>query len=93
MDKKDNTSIFYRNIQKGIDSKILLLNDDESRIIYYCSREYSTSFKNPEEKVRASYFVELVLDYGYPSQRIDIEVPVERRIPDDRAIVKEQNMQ
>lgn len=82
---EDRNSLFRHNIDKGIKAKIISLVEDETRIIYHCCREYSTSFKNPEEKVRASYFVELVLDYQYPKERIDIEVKVERRIPDDRA--------
>ena len=40
---------------------------------------------HPEEKVRASYFCELVLDYDYPTKNIDIEVIVPRRTPKDRA--------
>ena len=78
-------SIFLENIEKGIKEKIIKLSDDKKRITYFCKREYSTSFTNPEEKVRASYFVELVLDKKYPKENIDIEVKVERRIPDDRA--------
>jgi type I restriction enzyme M protein len=81
----DKDSIFYENITRGIDNKLISFSEDGNKIIYNCSRAYSTSFKNPEEKVRASYFVELVLDYQYPKEKIDIEVKVERRIPDDRA--------
>ncbi len=81
----DKDSIFFENINKGVENKLISFNDDGTRIIYNCSRKYSTSFKNPEEKVRASYFVELVLDYQYPKEKIDIEVKVERRVPDDRA--------
>ena len=81
----DKDSIFYENITSGIDNKLISFSEDGNKIIYNCSRTYSTSFKNPEEKVRASYFVELVLDYQYPKENIDIEVKVERRIPDDRA--------
>lgn len=81
----ERDSIFKTNIDRGLKAKIIQFNEDESRITYNCSRSYSTSFKNPEETVRASYFVELVLDYQYPKERIDIEVKVERRIPDDRA--------
>ncbi len=81
----ERDSIFKINIDRGLKAKIIQFNEDESRITYICSRNYSTSFKNPEETVRASYFVELVLDYQYPKERIDIEVKVERRIPDDRA--------
>ena len=63
MTKKNHDSIFMKNIQRGIDRKIISVSDDDSKITYYCKRDYSTSFKNPEEKVRASYFCELVLDY------------------------------
>src|SRR3989344_5637754 len=74
-----------KNVARGVKEKIIRLSSDESRITYFCKREYSTTFKNPEEKVRASYFVELVLDKKYPKENIDIEVKVERRMPDDRA--------
>lgn len=82
---ENNDTIFMENVRRGIDGGIINLSDDKSRITYFCKREYSTTFKNPEEKVRASYFVELVLDKKYPKENIDIEVKVERRIPDDRA--------
>jgi len=81
----DNNTIFMENVERGLKEKIIKLSDDKKRITYFCKREYSTAFTNPEEKVRASYFVELVLDKKYPKENIDIEVKVERRIPDDRA--------
>ena len=81
----DNNTIFMENVERGLKEKIIKLSDDKKRITYFCKREYSTTFTNPEEKVRASYFVELVLDKKYPKENIDIEVKVERRIPDDRA--------
>jgi type I restriction enzyme M protein len=82
---EDKQSIFMQIIQRGIEEGIITLSEDKSKITYSCNRKYSTTFKNPEEKVRASYFVELVLDKKYPKENIDIEVKVERRIPDDRA--------
>ncbi|MBI4721825.1 MAG: type I restriction enzyme HsdR N-terminal domain-containing protein [Candidatus Stahlbacteria bacterium] len=85
MDNKQEKSVFFQNIQRGIDKRIIFVSDDSSKIMYYCKRNYSTSFKNPEEKVRASYFCELVLDYDYLTKKIDIEVPVPRRTPEDRA--------
>lgn len=78
-------SIFLKSIERGKKEKLISFSDDDSRITYHCSRDYSTSFKNPEETVRASYFVELILDYQYPKNKIDIEVPVPRRTPKDRA--------
>src|SRR3990167_10164437 len=83
--EESNNTVFMDNIKRGISEKIIKLSDDNKRITYFCKREYSTTFTNPEEKVRASYFVELVLDKKYPKKNIDIEVKVERRIPDDRA--------
>jgi type I restriction enzyme M protein len=84
-DERGQDSIFSRNIQRGIDKGLIAVAPDESKITYRCSRDYTTGFKNPEEKVRAAYFSELVLDYGYPPQKIDLEVTVPRRTPEDRA--------
>jgi len=81
----DNESIFVDNIQRGKQKGIISISDDNSKITYFCSREYTTSFRNPEETVRASYFVELVEDYNYPKENINIEHPVPRRTPEDRA--------
>ncbi len=80
-----NQSIFEQNIERGVKEGIISFNEDKSKIIYDCSRSYTTSFKNPEEKVRASYFCELVLDYDYPKEKINFEVSVPRRTPEDRA--------
>lgn len=80
-----NESIFEKEIQRGLKEKIITLSSDRKKITYHCSREYTTTFTNPEEKIRASYFSSLVLDYNYPSKRIDIEVIVPRRTPEDRA--------
>lgn len=81
----EKESIFMKNVEKGESAGILSLNEDSSRIVYHCSREYSTSFNNPEEAVRASFYTELVLNYKYPREKIDIEVVVPRRTPEDRA--------
>jgi len=80
----DGETIFLENVKKGADEGIIILPDDQAKITYHCSRDFTTSFKNPEEKVRASYFVELVEDYGYPKERIDFEVKIPRRTPEDR---------
>jgi len=82
---QDGSSIFQHNIEHGVEAGIIEITEDKSRITYKCVRNYSTSFKNPEETVRASYFVELVLNYQYPQKQIDIEVTVPRRTPEDRA--------
>lgn len=58
-------SVFEENIKRGIDSGIITITENQRRITYHCKRDFSIYFKDPEEKVRASYFCELVLDYGY----------------------------
>ena len=83
--EKNNQSIFEQNIKRGVEAGIISFNDDKTKLTYTCSRAYTTSFKNQEEKVRASYFCELVLDYDYPKEKIDFEVVVPRRTPEDRA--------
>jgi type I restriction enzyme M protein len=81
----ENETIFQKNINRGVEKKILSINNDETKITYDCKREYTTGFKNPEEQVRAAYFVELIIDYKYPKTHIDFEVAVPRRTPEDRA--------
>ena len=51
---KDNNheSIFTRNIQRGVEKGYISFSAENSKITYHCSRDYSTSFKKPEEKVR-----------------------------------------
>jgi len=70
----ENTSPILQNIDNGLKSGIISFNEDKSRITYHCNRDYQSSFKNPEEKVRASYFVELVLTYQYPAKRIAVDI-------------------
>ena len=61
-------------IEKGVRNKLIEFNKDKTQIIYNIKNPYSTSFKNPEEQVRATYFCELVLKYDYPINRIQFEV-------------------
>ena len=85
MSNRHDDSIFMRNIQRGIEKGYISLSSDNAKITYRCCRDYMASFKRPEEKVRASCFAELILDYDYPNKRIDFEVIVPRRKPEDRA--------
>jgi len=81
----DSNSQFFINIQAAYNAGAIGFTDDFSRISYFCSREFSVSFRNPEEKVRASFFSELLFVYLYPKERINFEVTVPRRTPEDRA--------
>jgi type I restriction enzyme M protein len=69
-----NENIFLKTIQRGIDAGFIVYEEKINKITYDCMRIYKTTFKNPEEKVRAAYLTELILDYKYPKSRIDFEV-------------------
>ena len=66
--------------QKGY---IQILNDGTT--IHYIVPNKKYRFMDPEEKVRARYYVELIERYQYPETRIDLEVAVPRRTQSDFA--------
>jgi type I restriction enzyme M protein len=71
-------------ISSGEDKKYITFSKDKSKITYNeINKTYS--FKKPEEKVRASFYVELIEKYNYPENRLDTEVVVPRRTPSDKA--------
>ena len=72
------------NLQAGLQQGLISLSDDGKRITY-CSTGKSYKFTDPEEPVRADYYIQLVIKYGYPSNRLDVEVAVPRRTPNDFA--------
>ena len=53
--------------------------------IHYVVPDKKYKFTDPEEQVRAGYYVELIERYQYPENRIDLEVTVPRRTPSDYA--------
>ena len=53
--------------------------------IHYIAPDKKDRFTDPEEKVRARYYVELIERYQYPESHIDLEVTVPRRTPSDSA--------
>lgn len=71
-------------LSAGVDKKYISFSKDKSKITY-SELDKTYSFKNPEEKVRASFYVELIEKYSYPENRLDTEVVVPRRIPTDKA--------
>lgn len=63
-------------LQTGIARGLIKINEDNSRITYiYQNKTYN--YKNPEEKVRAESYVQLVSDYGYAPKRIAVEREVQ----------------
>ena len=57
----------------------------KSKIIYVTSDNHTENYNDPEEKVRAEFWAELIYKYDYPANRIKVEVSVPDRIPTDRA--------
>ncbi len=57
--------------------------DRVKKQISYRTREGIKSYplNNPEEKVRADFYSELIYKYTYEPKRINLEVEVPRRIP------------
>ena len=66
--------------QKGY---IQLLNDKKR--IHYIAPDKKYRFTDPEEKVRARFYIELIERFQYDQSRIDLEVTVPRRTPSDSA--------
>ncbi|MXV82528.1 N-6 DNA methylase [Candidatus Poribacteria bacterium] len=54
---------------------------NEGTTIHYVAPDKKYKFTDPEEQVRARYYVELIERYQYPENRIDLEVSVPGRTP------------
>lgn len=59
--------------------------DAKQKITYVTSENHSENYNDPEEKVRAEFWAELIYKYEYPANRIRVEVVVPDRLPTDRA--------
>ena len=67
MKTEKQESVFERNIDRGVVARVIEFKDPErKKIIYHAREKKEYRFTDPEELVRASYFVELILDYKYP---------------------------
>ena len=56
-------------IQIGIEKGFISFNEDKSRIRYNCQGK-ERNYNNPEEKVQAMAFLQLIIDYNYPETQI-----------------------
>lgn len=59
--------------------------EGKQKITYVTSDSHSENYNDPEEKVRAEFWAELIYKYEYPAARIRIEVVIPDRLPTDRA--------
>lgn len=63
-------------IKEGIKKKLIRLEDD-GKYIVYLHQDKRRNYSNPEEKVQADTYLQLVLTYKYPEDRIRQFVPVQ----------------
>ncbi len=59
--------------------------DEKQKITYITSDGAAKNYNDPEEKIRAEFWAELIYKYEYPTNRIKVEVAVPDRLPADRA--------
>ena len=71
-----------RALQDGLAE---LSGEGRTERIHYIDADHSERWSDPEEKVRAELWAELIYKYEYPPERIGFEVNVPRRTPGDRA--------
>ncbi len=70
---------------EALAKKLIRFDSDERKYITYVTSGQKVSYTNPEEKVRAETYVQLILTYGYSPHRVDVEVPVPARLASIRA--------
>ena len=62
-----------------------IASEGRGQRIRYEAADKSYKYSDPEEQVRAELWAELIYKYEYPARRIDFEVNVPRRTPNDYA--------
>jgi type I restriction enzyme M protein len=67
------------------DGHLQLITSGKTEKVRYVAVNASEKWSDPEEKVRAAYFSELIYRYGYGPECIGVEVTVPDRTPNDRA--------
>lgn len=71
-------------IEIGIQKGYIEISTDGKKITYL-SQNKCYKYSDPEEKVRAEYYVELIEKYQYSPRKINFEIKVPRRTPSDLA--------
>jgi len=72
-------------LERAIKDGYAYITEDNRKIIYVTSDNRTERYDNPEEKVRAEVWAELIYYYEYPANRVKIEVTIPDRLPTDRA--------
>ena len=67
------------------DNHAQLVGEGKQQKIIYAAKNHTERYSDPEEKVRAEFWAELIYVYSYAPHRIEIEITVPDRTPSDRA--------
>jgi len=67
------------------DGHLQLITSGKTEKIRYVAVNHSEKWSDPEEKVRAGFYAELIYRYGYKPECLGVEITVPDRIPCDRA--------
>ena len=65
------------------DGHAVIAGEGRNERIHYLAADHSERWADPEEKVRAELWAELIYRYEYAPELIAFEVNVPRRTPDD----------
>ena len=83
-EKKHMTTKTY--LEQAIDDgHAKITGDGKIQRIHYVAASHSERWSDPEEKVRAEFWAELIYKYQYRPERMRFEVKVPRRTPHDLA--------
>jgi type I restriction enzyme M protein len=73
-------------LQRAIEDGLAkFTSEGKTERIHYVAADHSEGWADPEEKVRAEFWAELIYKYDYRPERIRFEVKVPRRTPNDLA--------
>ena len=74
------------NLERAFaDGHLKLTGEGKAERVHYVAANHSERWNDPEEKVRAEFYAELIYRYQYPPARIGVEVTVPDRTPKDSA--------
>ena len=79
---QDDQTYLERALEEGLAE---LSVEGRAHRIRYIAADHAERWSDPEEKVRAEFWAELIYKYQYPPERIGFEINVPRRTPNDYA--------
>ncbi len=74
-------------LNRGHELGVIAVDEAEDTVTYRLARDKRYRWSDPEEKVRAEIVLSLIFDYQYSPSRIDLEVTIPNRSPNNWADV------